>query len=152
MGFIPVEENAAEVEFDIPDDATVSYLAAEFRDAYDEHEIATKRVRDSKKKKDYLEIRLYDALVAAGLDGIKTEDGSFGTQLKELCAIKTGCQEDMFEYLEEIGHGDCIKRSVHYATLNKLYREGELVDAPDGLLKKWEEKKIAIRRAAGTRP
>jgi len=58
----------------------------------------------------------------------------------------------MFDYLEEIGHGDAIKREVHFQTLNKLYRDEELNETPVDLLTQWEEKTIKMRRATGTIP
>ena len=82
----------------------------------------------------------------------KTEDGSFAPDLKKKSGIASGKKEDMFEFLEEIGQGDVIKREVHFQTLNKLYRDGALDSAPTDLLSTWEEKQIKMRRATGTLP
>ena len=104
-------------------------------------------LRGMLRAKKYLSDKLYDAMVASGVEKVTTEDGSFGTDLKEKISVATGMQEQVFEYLEEIGHGDCVKRTVHFQTLNKLFREGTLATADPELFKRWEEKAIRIRRS-----
>lgn len=132
---------------DESDEENVSYLAQLYRDAYDEAEVAAKKADRLKRVKKYLSEKLYDALVAANLDKITTTDGSFGQDLKEKISVKPGMNEGVFAYLEEIGQGDCIKRSVHFQTLNKLYREGVLVERDPELFATWQEKAIRIRRS-----
>jgi len=67
------------------------------------------------------EYALISALHEKDIDGFKSHGVSFSTYSK-LVATKTN-EDQLFNWLESSGFGSVVKRTVHYATLNKICSE-----------------------------
>jgi len=127
--------------------ATINALSHNYRNIKDTIEEHEHHIKDLKKEYEAVGLQLYERMVAEGLDKIQTEDGSFSPSLKEECAIIAEYTEQVFELLEANDLGTSIKRTVHYQTLNKHYREGDFKIPEDcEWFKTWEKKVITMRR------
>ena len=145
-----IEETAAAIEIPPePASTTIEDLSNEYLTIYNEVESLDNELKELKRSKEAAAQALYDVMTAEGLDFIKTDRGSFGAKLEESCGITKELEESAFEHLEEIGLGASIKRTIHHATLNRHFRDGQLVITEDNaaLFKTWSRKKITIRRA-----
>ncbi len=126
---------------------TMDYLCHQMRankDACEEHE---EIVKTYKRVMIDLQEQLYGKMMEEGIAKVSTDEGSFTRVLKKQCSINPDCQDRAFELLERQGLGASIKRAVHFQTLNKHYREGELDIIKDSaVFRVWETKQVAMRR------
>lgn len=132
----------------------LTLVSGQYRDAYDQVEILEKRLKELKRKKEVIAARLYDLLVEANLTSIKTEEGSFGPELKSRASYDSTYAEHVFDFLEERGLGDIVKRTVPWQTFNKVFNEGKLDGWKEEIphaIKTWEVKTIRLRRS-GPKP
>ena len=132
-----------------PEVGRIKDLAAQYRAAYDVAEDLDGQLKEAKREKAQICEALHDAMEAAGLQQVKTEHGSFSPKTEECIGILKSVEEKAFLFLEEIGLGASIKRTVNYQTLNKHYRDGdiEITDESTGLFSQWSNKKITLRRS-----
>lgn len=146
--FDPADLDSRYLAEDPEEAKNISHLSSMYREVYDEIEVRDLYVRKLKKTKAYLAEKLYDAITASGLEKVYTSEGSFRAELKEQISIKKEKEEEAFSFLEEKGLGDCIKRTVHFQTLNKLYRDKSLGDSPNAeIFAIWQTKQVSIRRS-----
>lgn len=149
----PTEEAAAvftEWEDKVIENKSIELLASMYREVYDDVEVRTKELLKLQAKKEALAEQFCKILLAEGLKQVKTEDGSFAPEVKPTCAIVKGMEEKAFQILEEQGLGAIIKRTVNWQTLNKVYRDSDLIIQQDPYLevfKTWAKHSIRIRRS-----
>ena len=141
---------AADMEIDIPEaepTSTMEDLAERMRVNKDQSEDLETQVKELKRTFIALSEQLYDKMIEQGLPKIAFRFGSFTRTLKQQCSINPDQQEAAFAALEAHGLGASIKRAIHYQTLNKHYREGELViEGTSSVFKTWTTKTVAMRR------
>jgi hypothetical protein len=130
------------------DIAILESLSGQYCDVYNEIEALDLKIKDLKKSKENIIQTFVEKCNEAGLDGIKTPRGSFAPVIEECIGVKKENEEKIFAHLESVGLGASIRRSVHFQTLNKHYRDGELAmtEEVEELFTLWERKKIRMRR------
>lgn len=128
--------------------AILKTLSTEYVEIYNEIEALEAKVSDLKKSKELITQTFVDKCNEAGLDKITTSRGSFAPVVEQNIGVKKENEEKIFDLLEGLGLGASIKRSVHFQTLNKHYRNDELhlTDETTELFSTWERKKIRMRR------
>ena len=127
--------------------ATMEHIAHLMRQNKDACERIEDEVKEFKREYVLLQEQLYDKMSEDGLQKIAFDFGSFTSVLKQQCSINPDRQEQAFTALEAHGLGASIKRMIHYQTLNKHYRDGDLVIEDDSAaFKTWTTKTIAMRR------
>lgn len=162
------EEEREDIDLDLaaPDEAKIEALAKQYRQAYDDAEIADKIAREKKLAKEQAAIDLYDAMIAEGLEKASVLGvGSIAPVLEQNCGIVKEHEEAIFQAFEELGLGSSIKRVIHFQTFNAHYRnkDFEVVDdaeydravatnldadiIPASWVKRWDRKKIRMRRS-----
>jgi len=150
-GDIDLEEESRPIHVDPAesDIAILENLSTQYCDVYNEIEALENKVKDLKKSKESLVQTFVEKCNEAGLDKISTARGSFAPVIEECIGVKKEHEERIFNHLEAVGLGASIKRSVHFQTLNKHYRAGELEMNDDVLemFSTWERKKIRMRRS-----
>jgi len=146
------DSQAEEIDFaDTASDIdTIHDIASRYRELKDAEESYDNLRKEAKKERESLAEVLYDKMIAEGLEKISIDIGSFKPDLKRECSIVKEFEDQAFGALEAHGLGASIKRQIHYQTLNKHYREGELViGIEDKFFKTWTRKTIAMRRKNG---
>ena len=140
----PISTEPAESEL-----AVLESLSTQYVDIYNEIEALEAKVKNLNKAKNNLIEQFVDKCTEANLDGISTPRGSFKPVTEENIGVKKENELKIFDHLESVGLGASIKRSVHFQTLNKHYRAGELEinDEVKELFSFWERKKIRMRRS-----
>ena len=126
---------------------TIKQLTSKYRLLKDTEEECERIRKEAKKERESLGEQIYDRMIEEGIDKVVTDQGSFAPDKKKECSIIPAHMEDAFAMLEEQGLGASIKRTIHYQTLNKHFREGELIIPKDSpFFKQWEQKVINMRR------
>jgi len=139
----PIKVDPAESDL-----AILESLSTQYVENYNEIEALELKVKDLKKTKESLIQTFVEKCTEAGLDKISTTRGSFAPVIEECIGVKKEHEERIFEHLEKVGLGASIKRSVHFQTLNRHYRDGKLEMNEEVLemFSTWERKKIRMRR------
>lgn len=138
---------------DLAEDGTppLKELAEMYRMIKDEIDEIEERVKTLKQELETTAVVLFDKMIEEGVNQIRTEFGTFSPKMKAEIAITPDKQNEAFEVLELCGLGASIKRMIHYQTLGKHYRDGDLVIPEEykDAFKTWERKTIAMRRRNG---
>lgn len=145
---IEQQAGAFEPEPDESDLQALERLSTAYREEYDIIEDLKAKIKEHGKNRDALIEQFVDKCNEANLDGIKTAQGSFSPIIEDNIGISKENELEAFEELEEQGLGKAIKRTVHFQTLNKHFRDGdlELNDSNQDYFKTWQRKKIRMRR------
>lgn len=145
---LDIQSQAEDIE--VPEEApseTMEAVAHTMRENKDACEALEDKVKELKREYAALQEQLFDKMLEDGLQKIAFDFGSFTSVLKQQCSINPDRQEQAFAALEAHGLGASIKRMIHYQTLNKHYRDGDLViENESAAFKTWTTKTIAMRR------
>lgn len=96
--------------------AEYNLMRAEENSAKSEYELL-------KLQRETMEETIYNIMEDAGMNAIKTDDGTFYRRVDTYCSIRKEEQQKAFEWLIENGLGDIIQETVNARTLTATMKE-----------------------------
>jgi len=109
--------------FEVDEAFNFSASVEKFLDAEKRLAEAEDRASEAKRIKEQAEAELVLRMGEQGLDTIKLLGYSFSRKETLRASVLKENQEQQFDWLQEIGHGDAIKPTVHPSTFSSIVKE-----------------------------
>jgi len=91
-------------------------------------------LEDAKELKGKAELELYQALQNAGLELLRTSEGTFYQKLDMYASFTEGNKEKGLDWLKELDYGDMIYETINansFSALIRQFKKDKMIEIPD---------------------
>lgn len=118
------QEEIAEIDFsDKTGISDLQALLSDYNKLRENEALAKKNYETLHTHREHMEEMLYGLMENAGLQSVKTDDGTFYQRTDIYCSVRKEVQEEAFEWLRKQELGDIIQPTVNSRTLSAIMKE-----------------------------